>query len=302
MRSNRQSVTVRVPASTSNCGAGFDTLGLALGLYNRVTLAPAPGASPRPARAGDGRAAEMVAAAASAFFDAAGKPPEGFRYRIQGDVPAARGLGSSVTVVAGVLAGLNVLHGTGLSRQKLVELATAVEGHPDNASAGILGGFCVSRCDPSTGAYRATVRFRVPAALAFVVVSPELELLTKESRGALPAALPYFDAVRSINSVAYFVAAFATGDYARLRDATGDFMHEPYRLPRIPGAAAAIAAGIAAGAHTGWLSGSGSSVLCLAARSHAAATGRAMKKAFREAGVGSTIRVLAADNGGLVVE
>jgi len=292
MKKSLGQVVVRVPASTSNCGAGFDTLGLALGLYNRVTLRRAEAGgrrgiaavAPVAARPGDAAAQPMVAAAARAFFLGADLAPESFSYRIEGEVPAARGLGSSVTIVAGVLAGLDALHGTGFSRHDLVAMATVVEGHPDNAGAGILGGFCVSRCDPATGAYRDTVRFPVPAELVFVVASPGVELLTSQSRRALPAMIPYFDAVRSINSAAYFVAAFAAGDFAKLRGAMGDFMHEPYRLPLIPGAAAAIAAGTEAGAHSGWLSGSGSSVLCASPLAPAAKVGAAMLKAFAKAG------------------
>jgi homoserine kinase len=298
----RDSVAVRVPGSTSNCGSGFDTLGLALTLYNRVTLGPARGPAPEAARPADARAGEMVALAAAAFFAAAEIAPAGFTYRIDGEVPLARGLGSSVTVIAGILAGLNARHGAGCTRDQLVGLATQLEGHPDNASAGILGGFCVSRCDPETGAYRDTIRFPVPAEIAFVVASPAVELLTKESRGALPASLPYFDAVRSVNSAAYVVAAFASGDFAKLRHGGGDFLHEPYRLPRIAGGAAAIAAGVYAGAYTGWLSGSGSSVLCVAPRPVAAAVQAIMQAAFTEAGVKSAARILAADNEGLRVE
>jgi homoserine kinase len=299
MNSPRDTVTVTVPGSTSNCGAGFDTLGLALTVYNRVTLSRTAGATPQPETAADARAAAMVVETAAAFAAATGRAPLGFSYRIAGDVPPARGLGSSVTVIAGVLAGLDALHGTALPKAELVRLATALEGHPDNASAGILGGFCVSRSDPVSGAYRDTIRFNVPDTLVFVVASPRVELLTKESRGALPATLPYFDAVRSINSATYLVAAFASGDYARLRDAGGDFMHEPYRLPKIPGARAAVAAGIAGGALTGWLSGSGSSVLCVAERGAAEAVLRAMTSAFSQAGVQSDGRMLSADNDGL---
>lgn len=306
MTAARDSVSVRVPASTSNCGAGFDTLGLALALYNRVTLsrvaAGAQGATPQPARPADARAQEMVAHTSDAFFRAAKISPTGFVYRIDGDVPPARGLGSSVTVIAGVLAGLDALHGTKLSRHKLVEIATALEGHPDNASAGILGGFCVSRCDPTSGAYIDTVRIPVPADLAFVVASPNGEMLTKESRGVLPATLPYFDAVKSINSAAYFTAAFATGDYEKLRHAVADFMHEPYRLPKIHGGREAIAAGAAAGAFTGWLSGSGSSVLCLSVRAKADAVLEAMRGAFARVPVVCEARILVADNDGLSVE
>ena len=294
-------VTVRVPGSTSNCGAGFDTLGLALGIHNRVSVRLAPGGKARPERARDGRAQELAEAAAAAFFRAARMEPCGFRYRIDGDVPAARGLGSSVTVIAGIAAGLNVLLGAGLNRRRLVGVATEVEGHPDNASAGVLGGFCVSRCDPVTGDYLETIRFAVPARLVFVVASPGLELLTKESRGALPRKLPYFDAVRSVNSAAFFTAAFAAGDFRLLRHAAGDFMHEPYRLPAIPGASASIAAGVAAGAHTGWLSGSGSSVLCVCDRSDSMRVRAAMVRAFSSAGVASVGRILAADNRGLAV-
>jgi homoserine kinase len=302
----RDSVTVRVPASTSNCGAGFDTLGLALSLYNRITVTRSPGAgvasAPRPERPADARAEAMVADSAAAYFRAAKIPAAGFSYRIEGDVPAARGLGSSVTVIAGILAGLDALHGTKLSRHKLVEIATALEGHPDNASAGVLGGFCVSRCDPVTNAYVDTVRIAVPADLAFVVVSPSGEMLTKEARGVLPSTLPYFDAVRSINSATYFTAAFATGDYEKLRHAVADFMHEPYRLPRIRGGREAITAGVSAGAFTGWLSGSGSSVLCLSGGEHAGSVLTAMRDAFSRLGVTAEGRVLTADNSGLLIE
>lgn len=305
MTAARDSVTVRVPASTSNCGAGFDTLGLALALYNRVTLSRAKAnasPTPQPARPIDARAETMVAETAAAFFRTTKNAASGFVYRIEGEVPPARGLGSSVTVIAGVLAGLDALLETKLSRHQLVEMATALEGHPDNASAGILGGFCVSRCDPVTNAYVDTVRLPVPLDLAFVVVSPNGEMLTKEARGVLPATLPYFDAVKSINSATYFTAAFATGDYEKLRQAVADFMHEPYRLPKIRGGREAIAAGISVGALTGWLSGSGSSVLCLSRRESAEKVLNAMREAFGRLTVPCEGRILFADNAGLQVE
>lgn len=302
MKTGSDTVVVRVPASTSNCGAGFDTLGLALNLYNRVSVSRSAAGAPVPDRPADARAQAMVAEAAAAFAGAAGMPVPGLRYRIEGEVPAARGLGSSVTVAAGVLAGLDALHGTALGRQRLVGLVSEIEGHPDNAAAGILGGFCVSRTDPATGAYVDTQRFEVPGEIAFVVVSPPVEFVTKESRGTLPSSLPFFDAVRSINSAAYLVAAFASRDYARLRQVAGDFVHEPYRLPRIPGGTDAIAAGVAAGAWTGWLSGSGSSVLCVCERPAADAVFRSMTAAFARASMPSEGRILAADNDGLRIE
>jgi homoserine kinase len=295
------SITVRVPGSTSNCGAGFDTLGLALTVYNQVTVEPVAGAEIVGRTLSDRAAQEMVVAATTHFYAATGTPARGFVYAITGDVPPARGLGSSVTVLAGIVAALNALHGSPLSRHRLTAIVTALEGHPDNAAAGVLGGFCVARCDPATGTYLDTVRVAVPAEVAFVVVSPAVEVLTKQSRGVLPATLPYFDAVRSINSATFLVAAIVTGDFAKLRHAVGDFMHEPYRLPGIPGGRPAISAGIAAGAYTGWLSGSGSSVLCVADHSTAAEVASAMTRAFAEAGLRSEARILRADNHGLQV-
>jgi homoserine kinase len=114
--------------------------------------------------------------------------------------------------------------------------------------------------------------------------------------------LPFFDAVKSINGAAYLVAAFASGDFARLSHVAGDFVHEPYRLPQIPGGSDAISAGVAAGAWTGWLSGSGSSVLCVCERAKADLVLKAMASAFSRAGMPSDVRVLSADNEGLTVE
>jgi homoserine kinase len=301
--SSPESVCVRVPGSTSNCGAGFDTLGLALQIYNRVGLERKPRAAGISARvAGENRGLKMVEATAEAFWGFTKGERFGFTFTITGDVPPARGLGSSMTVIGGVLAGLNELSGAALTRHQLVSIANELEGHPDNASAAILGGFCVARCDPLTNEYLGVVRVRIPAELVFVVASPDVEVLTKESRGVLPERLAYFDAVRSINSATFFAAALATGDYEQLRHAVSDFMHEPYRLPRIPNGRDAINAGIAAGALTGWLSGSGSSVLCLAKRGCELAVGEAMRAAFGALNIPSEVRALAADNDGVKIE
>lgn len=295
-------VSVRVPGSTSNCGAGFDTLGLALQVYNTVTLTPRGDAQIAGERESDERATDLVAQAVDAFGAAAGNFRPGFDYRIEGDVPPARGLGSSVTILAGVLGGLNRWAGEPLDRAELAAILTRIEGHPDNATAGVWGGFCVARCHPTPADYCDTVRVEVPAEIRFVVVSPAVEISTKISRGTLPAQISHLDAVRSVNSAAYLTAAFATGNWAKLRGAVGDFLHEPYRLPGIPGGAEAIAAGIAAGAFTGWLSGSGSSVLCVVRADMADFVGAAMRDAFSAVDTPSAVRVLAADNAGYVVQ
>ena len=295
------SVTVRVPGSTSNCGAGFDTLGLALTIYNEITLTRGDWRGARPATQRDAAGIDMSDEAARLFFVRAGAEEFGFTLAIAGDVPMSRGLGSSVTLRAGVVAGLNVLAGSGLTKHDLCVLVTQLEGHPDNATPAIVGGFCVARSDPHTNELLGVLRRPIGRDLCFVVVSPDQELETKKARGILPKELPYFDAIKSVNSAAYVVAAIVSGEYERLRDAVRDFLHEPYRLPLIPGAKAAIESGVAAGALTGWLSGSGSSVLCVARPRQAAKVGRAMAAAFTAHRLPATVHLLFADNTGLRV-
>jgi len=295
-------IKVRVPGSTSNCGAGFDTLGLGLQIYNTVTLKLTAEGGAQPARASDARAAEMVDLVCRKFAAAGHAVPAGFIYRIDGDVPVSRGLGSSITVLAGILGGLNTASGQPLSAVDQVKILTAIEGHPDNATAGFWGGFCVARCGATAADYVDVVRIEIPETLKFVVVFPQTEIATNGSRKVLPTEISHADAVRSVNSAAYLTAAMASGDFAKLRGAAEDFLHEPYRLPGIAGAAPAIQAGLQAGALTGWLSGSGSSVLCVADDSQAQAVGAAMQQAFAAAAGEATVRVLAADNRGIVIQ
>jgi len=295
------SVTIRVPGSTSNCGSGFDTLGLALSVYNNVTLTRGDWRGSRPVAASDTHGLDMADEAAGLFFVRAGVEEFGYELSISGDVPMSRGLGSSVTLRAGVVAALNELSGAKLTKDNLCSLVTQLEGHPDNATPAVIGGFCVARCDPHTGELLGVLRKPIGKDLCFVVVSPDQELETKKARGILPKELPYFDAIKSVNSATYVVAAILSGEYDRLRHAVRDFLHEPYRLPLIPGAKNAIEAGVAAGALTGWLSGSGSSVLCVARPAVAAKVGRAKVAAFAASKLPSTARLLHADNHGLSV-
>ncbi len=294
-------VTVRVPGSTSNCGAGFDSLGMALSIYNEITLTRGDWRGSRPAGPSDTHGLDMADEAAGLFFVRAGVDEIGYTLAIRGDVPMSRGLGSSVTLRAGVVAALNELTGAKLSKDDLCSLVTQLEGHPDNATPAVIGGFCVARCDAHTGELLGVLRKPIGKELCFVCASPDQELETKKARGILPKELPYFDAVKSVNSATYVVAAFLSGEYDRLRHAVKDFLHEPYRLPLIPGAKPAIEAGIAAGALTGWLSGSGSTVLCVARPKDAAKVGRAMVGAFAAHKLSATVRSLHTDNDGLSV-
>ncbi|MHA3773115.1 homoserine kinase [Verrucomicrobiota bacterium sgz303538] len=241
---------VRVPATTANLGPGYDSLGIALQVYNEVTVKRAD------ANGGVAGPGDMAFQAAQLFFEASGVEPFSFTWGIRGDVPQSRGMGSSVTVRLGLVAGLNKLANSPLSREKVFEICARLEGHPDNAAPAAFGGFTVAG-----GAKIA--RFEVSPALNFVLLIPDFEVSTPEARKVLPAQLERMAAVRSCANACRVTAAFASGDFELLRGAFWDGLHQPFRQPLIPFLPAVILAGEEAGALGGFLSGSGSTICCV---------------------------------------
>lgn len=240
-------VTIRVPATTANLGPGYDCLGVALQIYNRVTVT----------RAREPQADAMADAAAEKFFAAGGGAPYPFSWKIAGDVPRSRGLGSSVTVRLGLLHGLNELAGRPLTAGRLFTLCAELEGHPDNAAPAAFGGFTVAG-----GAEVA--RFAVAPELRFVLLIPDFEVATPDARRVLPAHLDRLAAVQSCANACRITAAFAAQNYALLRGAFADRLHQPFRERElIPFLSRVIAAGERAGALGGFLSGSGSTICCV---------------------------------------
>ena len=245
-------VTIQVPATTANLGPGFDCLGIALTVYNRVTVE----------RIDDGQPelTPMANEAAAAFFGTAGIAPFAFHCHIDGEVPRSRGLGSSVTVRLGLLHGLNRLCGEPLGARRLYEICAALEGHPDNAAPGAFGGFVVS----GPGSYE---RFEVDEKLEFLLLIPPFEVETPAARRVLPAQVDRLSAVRSCGNACRITAAFATRKYEGLRGAFGDGLHQPFREPLVRFLPKVIAAGESAGALGGFLSGSGSTIICVTLKS-----------------------------------
>ena len=273
-----QQVTVRVPGSTSNLGPGFDCLGVALRLYNQITVSRGRG-DPL-----DG----MVDTAAEAFFKRTRSKSFPFSATISGDIPQSRGLGSSAAVRLGVLQSLNELSGGPLQRQHLFELCAELEGHPDNAAPATYGGFNVVR-----GACRQT--FTVSARLQFVLLIPDFEIATKEARTLLPSQVERLHAVENCRNACSITAAFASREYQSLDGAFIDHLHQPFRKKLIPFLDAVIAAAESAGALGAFLSGSGSSICALTLRSPEE-TSRAMLAAA--ASPGARTIITAADNRG----
>jgi homoserine kinase len=273
-------VTVRVPATTANLGPGFDCLGVALRLYNQVTV--------RRSRSGT-KLPPIVSEAAESFFNKVAARPFRFRCSIAGEIPQARGLGSSVTVRLGVLAALNRIAGTGLSSYELFKLCAALEGHPDNAAPAAFGGFTVA-----CGLQRPQ-RFEVRD-LYFVLIVPNFEVATVEARNVLPKKVSHEDATISSANACRVTAALASGKPQLLRGCFDDRLHQPYRLKLVPFMNDVIAAGVRAGAIGGFLSGSGSTIACVTMKKPAQVAA-AMHKAV-PATAAPQVLVLLADNAG----
>lgn len=297
-----ESVIVQAPASTSNCGPGFDTLSIALSLYNFIRIDRRKDGKITADQGVAAKAQGMVEEVALSFEQAAGLEIGGFTYDIWGEVPVARGLGSSSTIRAGVLAGLNRLCGDPLDLEAMIRLTTRLDNAPDNACAAFVGGFCIARTEPKTFVYREHVRFELPKRLVFAAVAPDYEVLTETSRRVLPDTLPFNDVVQSANSLAYLVGVLVSGEVEQLAGAVEDYIHQPYRELLNPFARESIEAGCHSGAYAGWLSGSGSTVICVCPAESCGGVLREMQAVYSNNGVNSRTYRLAVDNSGLTVQ
>ena len=285
------SIVVRVPASTSNLGSGFDTLGLALRLYNHVevmrTRTKRFEISSAFSRDRQAKAEQLITEAAVLFFRRGRIRQFGFSVKLSGEVPIGRGLGASAILRVGIIAGLNKLANAGFTRQQILEMATELEGHPDNASPAIFGGLTVS------GRIAESVRcinFPVSSKLKFVTLIPSFEISTEAARKLMPTIYSKADALHALNRAALIAAAFAKGDHQRLRGLFDDRIHQPYRARLLPALNRVIRAGERAGAIGGWLSGSGSSIICVTLE-RPQAVARAMQRELPD----SVVRVLMSD-------
>jgi homoserine kinase len=267
-------VTVEVPASTANLGAGYDCLGLALDLSNRIEV-EVRGWSRGEVELeveGEGedeltgdRQNRFVRGLEAALVAARGEIPDGVGWRVamRNGIPLTRGLGSSSAATIGGLVAGNALAGDVLATRDLLRLATEIEGHPDNAAAALLGGFVVS---VSTDEGVEAIRFDVPRDLRCVLFIPERRLSTEEMRRALPEAVPLVDAIANLGRVALGVAGLAAHRVDLLRVLTVDRLHEPYRAVVYPQLPRLVEGARAAGALGACLSGAGSTVIAFTDR------------------------------------
>jgi homoserine kinase len=308
-------VTIDVPATTANLGAGFDALAMALDLATIIEVEAVPpdtvpalnvvvqgeGARYLPT----GRRNRFISALIEGL-EAAGVEPDGAGWQVRMDnhIPVTRGLGSSASATVAALVAVDALLDGALGRERILELATVSEGHADNAAAAVYGGLCVVAT--VEGQPRA-IRIDPPRELLAALYIPDKHLSTAAMRAALPEYVPFADAVHNVGAATLAVAALSQGRLDLLAPGTVDRLHEPYRAAAYPELPELIEAATAAGAQGACMSGAGPTVIAFSDDAVAAATiaaamerraqalelsGRAVVHAVREEGA----RVISGDD------
>jgi homoserine kinase len=280
---------IKVPGSIANLGPGFDTLAVAVQLYLRLSVSFSPGENNLDFRFVNGepdgencieRAFRFLAQQRGGCFPS-------LSIRVESDIPMKAGLGSSA---AATVAGLRLYEAVAGPQPEhgLLNAASALENHPDNVAAALLGGLAISCQLPDRSVF--AVRLAWPEELAFIVLTPHLPLPTAASRQILPEYVSREDAIFNVQRVALLLQAIHAGDFSLLREALRDRLHQPFRQRLVPGLEHILALehpdllGVC-------LSGAGPSIVALA-RENFGAVESLLTAAFRPTGLRCTVRRL----------
>ena len=300
-------ITVTVPATTANLGPGFDCIGAALTLYNQFKFTRLPDTNEAQVEITvQGTEAKQVSTDRSnllyqsfaKFYGHLGQNVPAVAIEIRLGVPLARGLGSSATAIVGGLVGANQLAQTPLKLSEIMELAIALEGHPDNVVPALLG-----NCQLSVGNHDQWTVCEIPwhKDIIPVVAIPDFELSTQAARSVLPREISHSDAIFNISRMGLLLRGLETGRGDWLQRATEDKLHQPYRQSLIRGYESVKAAALAAGADGLVISGAGPTLLAFVNRARSQAVVTAMTEAWQTEGVSAQVRSLALDTQGAQV-
>jgi len=284
---------LRVPASTSNLGPGFDFLGLALSLWLEVRVLERVSGGGIEFVELAGTAADWPRGGENLLARAfeRGAPATGLRLSVTSEIPIARGLGSSGAAVAAGLLLAERAAGVPAGEDQLLEWGLELEGHPDNSSAALLGG-CTLAVPIGAGKLR-VVRAELSPTLGFALAWSDETLPTREARAVLPAQVPFTDAIENPRRLALLLEGLRRGDPELLALGIEDRLHVQHRLPLIRGGREALEAARAAGAWAATISGSGSALIALGPRARMQPVAQAMSRVLR----GGSARVVEAVHG-----
>lgn len=255
-------IEVKVPATSANMGSGYDSIGIALSLHNtirmeeydRIEITEVSG-EPVPTDE-----TNLIYQCAKKVYEICGKPLSGMRIEEDCAIPQTRGLGSSSACTVAGLLGANALLGNPLDKENIIDLAASIEGHPDNSTPAILGGFCVALLE-----YGKVWSVRVPmnGQVDFITFIPDFELSTEKARAAIPQKIEHHDAVFNLARAALLAGSLTTGKLENLGVAVGDCLHQPYRFDLIPSGRDVMHAAKAMGALGAFISGAGPSIIAV---------------------------------------
>ena len=296
-------VSLKVPATTANLGPGFDCIGAALQLHNEFKFTRN---DDRLVIQVSGTEAEKVETdennllyrAFVKLYEYIQETPPSVKIEIKLGVPLARGLGSSATAIVGGLLAANVLAGSPLSDVQVIDLAIALEGHPDNVVPAFLGG-CRLAATSINGWEICDITWHrdiIP-----ILAIPDFELSTSQARKVLPTEITRADAIFNTAHLGLLLRALATGREEWLKAALQDKLHQPYRRGLIPGYDAVEAAAMAAGAYGMVISGAGPTLLVFTDNLHTSVVINSIDKAWQQAGITSIVRSIPIDMQGAVV-
>lgn len=297
-------VTIRVPATSANCGPGFDTLGLACTLYNEATYEIVDTKGFQLDVTGEGSSYLKPYGRNLAFASflriwnkITNNQRIGLKVTMTNRIPMSRGLGSSSSAIVAGLYAANCLCDNYYTKEQLLEFATEIEGHPDNVAPALFGGFTISYMQND----KAESLRLVPAKpLKFIAVVPSSKLPTSLARQAIPIVVPHKDAVYNTSRASLLVGSLLSGRYEFLTAALEDKLHQPYRANLIPGLNEVFVAAKAAGAYNAIISGAGSTVMAYAdPQADCVAIAKAMMDEFSKIGEKCVYHILDLDLDGV---
>ena len=296
-------IKVRVPGTTANCGPGFDAVGIACTIYNELELILSSQGNLVIEIEGEGKGMiptdekNIVYKAIQTVLEKVGKKYQGIHIRMCNQIPLSRGLGSSAAAIVSGLFAANMATGNTLSKDEMLDMATAIEGHPDNVAPAIFGGIttCVIQGDQTR-----YLRFVPPAKLSMVVAIPDFNLSTQAARNVLPLTVPFKDAVFNISRTALVIGALCQGEFQHLRYALEDKIHQPYRQHLIPGMQQVFDVALNKGALGVAVSGAGPCIIAFA-QDYCVQIGAGMVQAFSSNHIKASYLVLDIDTGGAIV-
>ena len=297
-------IHIRVPATSANMGPGFDSIGIAVKLYNHIWVEEIPeGLIVEVKRKQEIEVPKdetnLIYQTMKYFYDQKGLKMPGVRIVQEDFIPMVRGLGSSAACIVGGLFAANTLAGNIADKEELAQMAAKLEGHPDNSNPAIFGSMVVGAQDEKGMKH---VRLELPNDLLFATMVPDFPVSTHDSRRVLPDAYSRGDMVFNASRAALLVASMMTGKYENFDMAMEDCVHQPYRAQLIPGMNEIFAHAKEFGAVASYLSGAGSTLMAMVTKEKAEAFEEKMSEYLGTLAHNWKLSLLEADMQGVLVE